>query len=177
MGLLPPRGIPPSGFRPLRKIPHYCLPLLHHLEEWKAFQKEGMTGRIKGFCVREISFYREFKPVLSSDCRLQLACMKPESLVIAGQPTAVNSFPGLVHTARHTMGAGHARSRYLNREKGVALQKDLYNITTFIYKLKRKKIKANKFIVLEVLSLWILVTYYFTIVYTFCKFDNLYLNF
>ncbi|TMW84531.1 hypothetical protein EJD97_024994 [Solanum chilense] len=34
--------------------------------------------------------------------------------------TAVNSFPGLVHTARHTMGAGHARSRYLNRKEGDA---------------------------------------------------------
>ena len=40
--------------------------------------------------------------------------MKEESLVIAGQHTAVNTFPGLVHTARHTMGAGHARSRYSN---------------------------------------------------------------
>ena len=58
------------------------------------------------------------KPGLSSDCRLQLACMKEESLVIAGQNTAVNSFPGLVHTARHTMGAGHARSRYSNRFGG-----------------------------------------------------------
>ena len=46
------------------------------------------------------------KAVLSSDCRLQLACMKPELLVTAGQHTAVNTFPGLVHTARHTMGAG-----------------------------------------------------------------------
>ena len=54
------------------------------------------------------------KPGLSSDCRLQLACMKAESLVIADQNAAVNSFPGLVHTARHTMEAGHARSRYPN---------------------------------------------------------------
>ncbi len=54
------------------------------------------------------------KPWLSSDRRLQLACVKSESLVIAGQHTAVNSFPGLVHTARHTMEAGHARSRYPN---------------------------------------------------------------
>ena len=30
------------------------------------------------------------------------ACMKPESLVIADQHAAVNTFPGLVHTARHT---------------------------------------------------------------------------
>jgi hypothetical protein len=60
------------------------------------------------------------KPSLSSDCRLQLACMKAESLVIAGQHTAVNTFPGLVHTARHTMEAGHARSRYPNRKGGDA---------------------------------------------------------
>ena len=43
---------------------------------------------------------------LSSDCRLQLACMKSELLVTAGQHTAVNMFPGLVHTARHTTKAG-----------------------------------------------------------------------
>ncbi len=42
----------------------------------------------------------------SSDCRLQLACMKAESLVIAYQHGAVNTFPGLVHTARHAMEAG-----------------------------------------------------------------------
>ena len=47
----------------------------------------------------------------SSDCRLQLACMKPESLVIADQHAAVNTFPGLVHTARHTTKAGNTRSR------------------------------------------------------------------
>ena len=51
------------------------------------------------------------KAVRSSDCRLQLACMKPELLVIADQHAAVNSFPGLVHTARHTMGVGNTRSR------------------------------------------------------------------
>ncbi len=38
----------------------------------------------------------------SSDWRLQLASMKSESLVIADQHAAVNTFPGLVHTARHT---------------------------------------------------------------------------
>ena len=48
---------------------------------------------------------------LSSDCRLQLACMKMELLVIADQHAAVNTFPGLVHTARHTMGAGNTRSQ------------------------------------------------------------------
>ena len=50
------------------------------------------------------------KSVLSSDCSLQLGCMKLESLVIADQHAAVNTFPGLVHTARHTMGVGSARS-------------------------------------------------------------------
>ena len=40
------------------------------------------------------------KGALSSDCRLQLACMKSELLVIADQHAAVNTFPGLVHTAR-----------------------------------------------------------------------------
>jgi hypothetical protein len=43
----------------------------------------------------------------SSDCRLQPACMKVELLVTAGQHTAVNTFPGLVHTARHVMGVGN----------------------------------------------------------------------
>ena len=50
------------------------------------------------------------KKRLSSDCRLKLACMKSELLVIADQHAAVNTFPGLVHTARHTMRAGDTRS-------------------------------------------------------------------
>ncbi len=51
------------------------------------------------------------KSRLSSDCSLQLDYMKLESLVIANQNVAVNTFPGLVHTARHTMGVGNARSQ------------------------------------------------------------------
>ncbi len=51
------------------------------------------------------------KNSLSSDCRLQLAYMKPELLVIADQHVAVNTFPGLVHTARHTTRVGNTRSR------------------------------------------------------------------
>ena len=47
----------------------------------------------------------------SSDCGLQPAHMKLELLVIADQNAAVNTFPGLVHTARHTMGVGSTRSR------------------------------------------------------------------
>ena len=59
--------------------------------------------------------YREVEQIpknsLSSDCRLQLAYMKSELLVIADQHAAVNTFPGLVHTARHTMRVGNTRSR------------------------------------------------------------------
>ena len=73
--------------------------------------------------------HREVKPTskagLNSDWSLQLDSMKSELLVIANQPcrgeyvpgschVAVNTFPGLVHTARQTMRAGNTRSRYLN---------------------------------------------------------------
>src|SRR6058998_2134264 len=51
------------------------------------------------------------KTVLSSDCSLQLDSVKVESLVIADQHAAVNTFSGLVHTARHTMGASCTVSR------------------------------------------------------------------
>ena len=51
---------------------------------------------------------------LSSDCSLQLDCMKLESLVIADQHAAVNTFPGLVHTARHITKVGCTGSRWAN---------------------------------------------------------------
>ena len=50
------------------------------------------------------------KPYLSPDRSLQLDCVKSESLVIVNQNVTVNTFPGLVHTARHTMGVGCTRS-------------------------------------------------------------------
>ena len=53
----------------------------------------------------------------SPDCSLQLDCMKSESLVIADQNAAVNTFPGLVHTARHTTKVGSTRSRRANRKE------------------------------------------------------------
>ena len=46
--------------------------------------------------------------------------MKLESLVIADQNAAVNTFPGLVHTASHTMGVGSTRSLCPNRKEGAA---------------------------------------------------------
>jgi hypothetical protein len=54
------------------------------------------------------------KAGLSSDRSLQLDSLKAESLVIADQQAAVNTFPGLVHTARHTMGVGCCRSGCAN---------------------------------------------------------------
>ncbi len=57
---------------------------------------------------------KSLKTSLSSDCSLQLDCMKLESLVIADQHAAVNTFPGLVHTARHAMEVGSTRSRWPN---------------------------------------------------------------
>ena len=68
--------------------------------------------------------YREveqnFKNDLSSDCRLQLACTKLELLVIVDQHATGNTFPGLVHTARHTMGVCNTRSLLPNRKEGAA---------------------------------------------------------
>ena len=66
----------------------------------------GSTKRRKAVRQRKTQ-----KRPLSSDCSLQLDCMKEESLVIAHQHGAVNTFPGLVHTARHTTKAGCTRSR------------------------------------------------------------------
>ena len=60
----------------------------------------------------EVATWSETQKVhRSPDWSLQLDSMKSESLVIANQNVAVNTFPGLVHTARHTMGVGCTRSR------------------------------------------------------------------
>ena len=57
-------------------------------------------GRTKGSEIARLS--KSQKTSLSSDCTLKLECMKLESLVIADQHAAVNTFSSLVHTARHT---------------------------------------------------------------------------
>ncbi len=54
-------------------------------------------------------FSESQKSYLSSDRSLQLGCVKLESLVIVDQRATVNTFPGLVHTARHTMGVDIGR--------------------------------------------------------------------
>ena len=64
-----------------------------------------------------VTLSKSHKNSLSSDCGLQLAHMKSELLVIANQHVAVNTFPGLVHTARHTMGVGSTRRQRGNRKE------------------------------------------------------------
>ena len=63
---------------------------------------------------------KSHKAGLSSDWSLQLDSMKLESLVIADQHAAVNTFPGLVHTARHITKAGCTRSRRADPKGGQA---------------------------------------------------------
>ena len=81
----------------------------HHAPYDLGYTRATMDGTKGSETAR---FSQSHKAILSSDCRLQLACMKSESLVIAGQHTAVNTFPGLVHTARHTTKVGNTRSRW-----------------------------------------------------------------
>ena len=64
----------------------------------------GTDGCQAARCSQSEKAYR------SPDRTLQLECVKSESLVIADQHAAVNTFPGLVHTARHTMGVEDTRS-------------------------------------------------------------------
>ena len=71
------------------------------------------NGRNRGLPPREGERIPKAGP--SSDCRLQPAYTKSELLVIADQHAAVNAFPGLVHTARHTTRVVCTRSRWLNR--------------------------------------------------------------
>ena len=68
------------------------------------------NGRYNGSRRREV-LANPIKTGLSSDWRLQLASMKSELLVIAGQHTAVNTFSDLVHTARHVPKVGNTRSQ------------------------------------------------------------------
>ena len=72
------------------------------------------NARHKGKQYREVEQIPKTGP--SSDRRLQLACVKVESLVIADQHAAVNTFPGLVHTARHITKACCSRSAFGPKE-------------------------------------------------------------
>ncbi len=79
----------------------------HHGLYVQGYTRATMGGTMRSEPAR---VSKSQKTVLSSDCRLQLACMKLESLVMAHQNGAVNTFPGLVHTARHITKVGCTRS-------------------------------------------------------------------
>ena len=86
----------------------------HHAPYDLGYTRATM-GRTKGSEAARLS--QSHKSVLSSDRSLQLDCVKLESLVIADQHAAVNTFPGLVHTARHTTRVCNTRSRWSNRKE------------------------------------------------------------
>ena len=83
----------------------------HHGPYGQGYTRTTMVGT-EGCNPARVS--QSQKAVRSPDCSLQLDCMKSESLVIADQHAAVNMFPGLVHTARHTTKVGNTRSRWPN---------------------------------------------------------------
>ena len=83
----------------------------HHAPYDLGYTRATMVGTKRS---EAVTWSKPHKANLSSDCRLQLAYMKSESLVIADQHAAVNTFPGLVHTARHTTRVVCTRSRRPN---------------------------------------------------------------
>ena len=82
---------------------HHALYDLGYTRTTMAFNKEKQDREVE---------QKTQKQRLSSDCRLQLACMKSELLVIADQHAAVNTFPGLcTHRPSHHESRGGLRSR------------------------------------------------------------------
>ncbi len=79
----------------------------HHGPYGMGYTRATMAGTE---CCELARVSESLKACRSPDWSLQLDSMKSESLVIADQNAAVNTFPGLVHTARHTMGVGCSRS-------------------------------------------------------------------
>ena len=86
----------------------------HHAPYGLGYTRATMAGTKSSNAVRRS---KSQKAGLSSDCSLQLDYMKLESLVIADQHAAVNTFSGLVHTARQTMRVGNTRSRWPNLKR------------------------------------------------------------
>ena len=83
----------------------------HHGPYVQGYTRATMVGT-KGSKLARVS--KSQKADLSSDRSLQLDFVKVESLVIPDQHAGVNTFPGLVHTARHTTKVGCTRSRWAN---------------------------------------------------------------
>ena len=83
----------------------------HHAPYVLGYRRATMVDTKRRNIVR---WSKSQKVYPSSDCGLQPAHMKLNLLVIPNQNVGVNAFPGLVHTARHAMGVGSTRNRYLN---------------------------------------------------------------
>ncbi len=79
----------------------------HHGPYVQGYTRATMAGTMSSDAAR---LSKSQKTGLSSDWSLQLDSMKLESLVFVDQHATVNTFPGLVHTARHTIRVGSARS-------------------------------------------------------------------
>ena len=77
----------------------------HHAPYILGYTRDTMATTKRSEVVRRS---KSQKSGLSSDCGLKPAHMKLNLLVIPDQHAGVNSFPGLVHTARHTMGVWSA---------------------------------------------------------------------
>ena len=80
----------------------------HHAPYGLGYTRATMDGTTRRNVARPSG---PLKAILSSDWSLQLDSMKPESLVIVDQNATVNTFPGLVHTARHTTRVCNTQSR------------------------------------------------------------------
>ena len=80
----------------------------HHGPYVQGYTRATMVGTKRCKTAR---WSQSQKADLSSDWSLKPDSMKVESLVIAHQHGAVNTFPGLVHTARHTTRVEGTRNR------------------------------------------------------------------
>ena len=86
----------------------------HHGPYVQGYTRATMAGTNRREPARES---QSEKTGLSTDKSLQLDSLKSESLVIPDQQAGVNTFPGLVHTARHTRGVVCSRSAYANSQE------------------------------------------------------------
>jgi hypothetical protein len=75
--------------------------------------------------------------------------MKSESLVIADQHAAVNTFPGLVHTARHTTRVCNTRSRWGNR-KGPAAEGGADDWGEVVTRYPYRKVRMDHLLSMEI---------------------------
>ena len=80
----------------------------HHASYVLGYKRATMVGTKRS---EAVTWSKPQKVDLNSDCGLKPAHMKTELLVIPNQHVGVNAFPGLVHTARHAMGAGGTQSQ------------------------------------------------------------------